>query len=99
MKIRELLLAGALLVVPFAVSADSWKDESGHGYRHDREYKEEYWDGRCKVKREYKKNGEYEEERKCKEPKYRHYDREPVYRSGGASIIIDPVIRIGGSWD
>lgn len=48
--------------------AAPWKDESGHGKgrgHERREYKEEYWDGGCKVKRKQDKNGEYEEERKC----------------------------------
>ena len=36
-----------------------------HGHRqHDR--KEEYWDGACKVEREWKKDGEYKEKRECK---------------------------------
>lgn len=95
MNLQQLFIVGTLLAMPFSVSADSWKDESGHGYRDQREYKEEYWDGDCKVKREYKKDGEYKEERKCKSPRYRHYEREPVYRSGSPAIIIDPVIRIG----
>jgi hypothetical protein len=99
MKVQQLLIVGALLAVPFAASADSWKDEGGHGHRYKREYKHEYWDGNCKVKRKYKKNGEYKEERKCKPPKHRHYDREPVYRSGGPAIILDPVIRIGVELD
>ncbi|MFW7344066.1 hypothetical protein V0R37_21275 [Pollutimonas sp. H1-120] len=99
MKMRQLLITGALLAAPFTAGADSWKDESGHGYRSEREFKEEYWDGHCKVKREYKKDGEYKEERKCEAPERRYYEREPVYRSGRPAIIIDPVIRIGGDWD
>lgn len=95
MRVQQLIIIVALLAVPFSASADSWKDESGHDYRERREYKEEYWDGHCKVKREFKKDGEYKEERKCEPPQHRHYDREPVYRSGGPAIIIDPVIRIG----
>ena len=31
-----------------------------------REVKEEFYDGRCKVKRKWGKNGEYKEERKCR---------------------------------
>ncbi|PLC55020.1 hypothetical protein CR155_06095 [Pollutimonas nitritireducens] len=81
--------------MPFAVNADPWKDESGHGRRDSREYKEEYWEGNCKIKREFKKDGEYEEKRKCEAPRHRQYDRAPVYRSGAPAIIIDPMIRIG----
>lgn len=48
------------------VLADDDKDEGGKRRYHGGERKEEFWDGNCKVKREWKKNGEYEEERKCK---------------------------------
>ncbi|WP_449391877.1 hypothetical protein [Eoetvoesiella caeni] len=99
MKIQKLLIVSALLAAPFSAGADSWKDDGGYGYRDRREIKQEYWEGNCKVKREYKKNGEYKEKRKCKEPEYRYYEREPVYRSGGPAIIIDPVIRIGVDLD
>lgn len=58
-----------LIALPHAVLADSGKDEGGHDRR---EYKEEYWDGNCKVKRKQDKNGEYEEERKCRAPRAQH---------------------------
>ncbi len=45
--------------------ADRDEDERGHGRKHSREYKEEFWDGNCKVKRKWEKDGGYEEERKC----------------------------------
>lgn len=57
--------------------ADPWKDESGKG-RHGREFKQEYWDGNCKVEKKWEK-GEYKEERKCKR---RDRDDEPQ-RYGG----------------
>jgi hypothetical protein len=66
------LLPAMLVAFPLTVSADSWKDESSHGggRSHDRrEYKEECWNGSCKVERG-QKNGEYKEERKCKGPPY-----------------------------
>jgi hypothetical protein len=72
-----LLAAG--VVAP--ATADPYKDESGHGRgkgRHGgREYKEEFWDGRCKVERKWEKNGEYKEKRKCKD----HASRAPVYEA------------------
>lgn len=49
--------------------ADPHKDEGGHGRkgRHGgHEHKEEYWEGKCKVERKWKKNGEFKEERNCK---------------------------------
>ena len=62
-----LALAAALLAGTAAPGwADDDKDESGKGRKRGGERKEEFWDGNCKVKREWKKNGEYEEERKCK---------------------------------
>jgi len=59
------------------VLADPWKDESGKGrwghegrgyraYNMDREYKQEYRQGNCKIERKWERNGEYKEERKCK---------------------------------
>lgn len=65
----SLLLLMLASVSPVA-AADPWKDESGKG-RHGREYKEEFWDGHCKVERKWKK-GEYKEKRKCERPQ-RHY--------------------------
>jgi surface antigen len=48
--------------------ADDDKDESGHGRKRGggHSFKEEYWDGNCKVERKLEKNGDYKEERKCK---------------------------------
>lgn len=51
-------IAGLLLAVP--VLADDGHRGKGHKHR------EEFWDGPCKVTREWKHNGEYKEKRKCK---------------------------------
>ncbi|WP_425462819.1 hypothetical protein [Methylibium rhizosphaerae] len=59
-------ISAACLLVSFAAWADPGKDESGHG-RGKREYKEEFRDGNCKVERKWEKDGEYKEERKCKD--------------------------------
>ena len=40
--------------------------DHGHGHAHGK-HKEEFWDGSCKVTREWK-NGDYREKRKCREP-------------------------------
>lgn len=41
--------------------------ERGRGsYSMDRDYKQEFRQGNCKVKRKWKRNGEYKEETKCK---------------------------------
>ncbi|WPG35297.1 hypothetical protein [Variovorax sp. EBFNA2] len=90
------LFAGSL-VAPAV--ADPHKDESGHGRgkgRHsDREYKEEYWDGRCKVERKWEK-GEYKEERKCKGGSSRsrqsdgpYYAAQPVYPAPQPGVIVE----------
>ena len=84
-----------------AVLADPWKDESGHGKRHYDEhyggdYKEEYWDGNCKVERKWEGNGDYKEERKCKTPRYRQpvvVPGYPVYPEPGIVIEGTAVIR------
>ncbi|MGR4871080.1 hypothetical protein ACIPRI_19710 [Variovorax sp. LARHSF232] len=74
------LLAAAFLFTPLVAAADPYKDESGHGKRKHghREYKEEYWDGNCKVERKWEKGGEYKEERKCKGG-HAHYGPAPAY--------------------
>lgn len=100
MQVQKLLLVGALLTMPLTATADPWKDESGHGHRYERDYKHEYWDGHCKVKREYK-NGKYKEKRECSEPSryHRYHHHDDSYYSNEPRIIIDPVIHIGGWWD
>lgn len=66
MKNISLLVLALAAALPLSVSADPDKDESGHGKRrHGREYKETYWDGRCKVERKWDKHGSYKEKRKC----------------------------------
>ncbi|WP_199724984.1 hypothetical protein [Noviherbaspirillum saxi] len=92
-KVGALLLPTLLLALPLIAMADSWDDESGQGKgrgHERREYKEEYWDGNCKVKRKQDKNGEYEEERKCRplrsgyHAERREYQEE--YRDGDCKV-------------
>lgn len=78
--LRPLALVALLATGAMApAAADPYKDESGHGKRRHggREYKEAFWDGRCKVERKWEKNGEYKEKRKCKD----HASRAPVYEA------------------
>lgn len=96
--VRVLLLPALLLTLPLTALADPWKDESGHGKRrghHQREYKEEYWDGNCKVERKLEKSGEYKEERKCKGRPYSHYEPAPVYVP--APVVVEPGVTIHGT--
>ncbi|MDM0044667.1 hypothetical protein QTH91_09260 [Variovorax dokdonensis] len=74
------LLAGAIVLAPLLASADP-HGKGKHGHR---EYKEEYWDGGCKVERKWKKNGDYKEERKCK-------DRGPAYYGPAPAYVPAPV--------
>lgn len=94
------LLPALLLVLPAAVHADPWKDESGHGKgkKHERrEFKEEYWDGNCKVERKLEKNGEYKEERKCKPVRRGQYEHDHVYVPAPAPVVVEPGITIHGT--
>lgn len=99
---RMLALAVALLALPMSSYADDWKDESGKRKgKERREFKEEYWDGNCKVERKMEKNGDFKEERKCKAPRHVDYrEREeyvpvpaPVYRTREPEISVDVRIR------
>ena len=98
--IRALLLPTLLIALPLTALADPWKDESGHGKGrgHDRrEYKQEYWDGNCKVERKLEKNGEYKEERKCKGPRHGYYEQAPVYVPAAPPVIVEPGVTIHGT--
>lgn len=95
-----LLLSICLTSLSSGALADPWKDESGHGkrHKHGREYKEEYWDGNCKVERKFGKNGEYKEERKCKGPHYGHAHPAPVYVPAPAPVVVEPGgVRVHGT--
>lgn len=100
MKLIQLLLTTALVCVSFTASADRWhgQNDQGRSKAHQRHY--EYQDGHCKVKREYKRNGDYKEKRTCKRPsKHAHHHRDRHSQNdiiiSLPSIVLDPVIRIG----
>lgn len=99
MKAIQLVLASVLVCFSYMASASSWHEHSGRSY-HKNKQKVEYWDGKCKVKREYKKNGSYKEKRSCKpthhynqRPNYRSYHK-PQYGVNLPTIVINPTIRI-----
>lgn len=60
-----LTVLAAVLAAPVVHADNDDDDDQGHGRG---KHKEEFWDGNCKVTREWKKNGEYKEKRKCKGP-------------------------------
>ncbi|MBP0633303.1 hypothetical protein [Cupriavidus sp. AcVe19-1a] len=80
-----------------SVHADPWKDESGHGYGRKHkggDYKEEYWDGHCKVERKWEKGGEYKEERKCKDRPAVYHQPPAVYYPPEPAIVVSPQVII-----
>jgi hypothetical protein len=87
MKYVRLPLIALCALLPLIAVADPGKDESGHGKhrKHRAEFKEEYWDGNCKVERKLEKNGDYKEERKCKGA---HRAAAPVYVP--APVVVQP---------
>lgn len=72
------------------------KNESGHWYRKHKgdEYKEEYWDGPCKVKRKWKGNGEYKEERKCKDCPVVYEPQGLGYYQPDPALVVSPQVVI-----
>ena len=70
-------------------------DKGGYSreYKGDK-YKEKYWDGPCKVKREWKKNGEYKEERKCKDRRVEYPRYGDAYYQQGPAVVISPQVII-----
>lgn len=95
------LLPVLLCAAPLAVWAGHDDDDDrGHRHRHHHqkrgEYKEEFWDGRCKVKREWKHNGKYKEKREC-EDRPMAYHRPPAVLYAPAqpgAIVISPQLVI-----
>lgn len=82
-KLPLLLLPAALLALPLSALSDH------------RDYKEEYWDGNCKVERKFKKNGDYKEERKCKGGAPAYVVPAPVQAPMPVAPLIGPVIEPG----
>lgn len=80
--------AAVLSLAPLAAEADSDR----HHHRHGREYKEKYWEGNCRVERKWKRNGEYQEKRKCRDDYRQGYMAPPqvVMPMTAPAIIINP---------
>lgn len=65
-------------IAGLVAASPAWADDDDrHGHHHKHKHKEEFWDGNCKVKREWKKDGHYKEERKCKG--HEHVHQRPVH--------------------
>jgi len=85
--------AAVLSLAPLAAEADSDR----HHHRHGREYKEKYWEGNCRVERKWKRNGEYQEKRKCRDDYAYGYAPQPVavpVMPVQPGIVISPTIVI-----
>lgn len=78
-------------------SPDSLRGEHSHAKWHGREFKEEYFDGNCKVEREVKKDGEYKEKRECNAPQHGYYAPAPVYVPAPSKVIVEPGITVHGN--
>ena len=83
----QLLAACTAFSFAAPVLADPHKHQGGHGRHKHSQYKEEYWDGHCKVERKHDKRGNYKEERKCNGQGHDPY-RGPAY---GAAPVAVPV--------
>ena len=90
------LLATLALPLTLLAATAAWAgDDHGHRYR---EHKEEFWDRGCKVEREWKKDGEYQDKRECKGQhgyhsqydqhggRYYHHDRKEVFWDRGCKV-------------
>jgi surface antigen len=77
-KARTLLLAAMLAGLASSALAD---DDRRRGDR-----KEEFWDGPCKVEIEWKKNGDYKQERKCQGQGDRYRERKSAFWDGPCRV-------------
>ena len=79
--IATLALPFALLTAPLS----SWAGNDSHRYH---EGKQEFQDGPCKVEREWKKDGEYKDQRECKGlwPVDQHHDHKEEFWDGRCKV-------------
>lgn len=57
--------------------------------KHDKQ-KEKFWDGHCKVERKWKKDGTYQEKRKCQPAPYADIQPQPPLVVTLPSVVIVP---------
>jgi surface antigen len=96
---RTSILLAALVAVLAAAPAMADRDDhdrgrgrghdQGHGHGHGHgKHKEVFQDGNCKVTREWKRDGEYKEKRKCKGPERAHvHSAAPVRQQ---AVVVPP---------
>ena len=80
----------ATLALPCALLAAPLTGWAGNDHDHPRyrDSKQTFWDGPCKVKREWKKNGGFEEKRECQglyahAPQHKHKEK---FRDGPCKV-------------
>lgn len=95
-----LLLPAALLALPLVALADDDDDDDGRRgyYQYQRASKQTYYDGNCKIEQKFKKNGQYQEKRKCKGPSYSAYQPAPLLVPAPIYYAPAPGITINGSF-
>lgn len=89
-RLLTLLMAFSCVLGGFSAHADDDDDDHDddhRGRRYSHERKEKFRDGHCKVEREWKKDGSFEEERKCKGP-----SRYVVAQPATATVMYPPWI-------
>jgi surface antigen len=77
------------LLLALAFTAPTWADDDDrkHGRKHgQRESKQEYWDGPCKVEIEHKADGDFKHERKCQGLGDGFAERKEEFRQGPCKI-------------
>lgn len=83
LKFLALCLPLTFALAPLSALAGRDDDDDHHHHRHHHHrkhsYKQEFWDGHCKVERKWK-NGSYKEKRKCRDrPMVYHAPPQPMY--------------------
>jgi len=81
--------ATVLLLMMFGATSPALADDDDDdrkGRKRQRDHKEAFWDGPCKVEREWKKNGDYKEERKCEGSDERFRERKEEFWDGPCKI-------------
>lgn len=76
---RRAHFLGPILLLMLTCAGPVIADDDDH---RGREGKQEFWDGPCKIEREWKKNGDFKEERKCEGLGERYAERKEEFRDG-----------------
>lgn len=93
-----LLLPVVLMALPLgALAGDDDDDRRGY-HKHRHSSKQTFYEGNCKVEQKFKKNGQFQEKRKCKGPAYGAYQAAPVFVPAPVYYSGSPGITINGTF-